>query len=249
MKTARSVVITGANGGIGQALCALFQENGWSVIATDLHPLAKASCDRYVSADLLKVSNDSSYRDDRLRQLRACLPDSWKLDVLINNAARQVVAPVEQLTASDWQDTYNVNVTAPFLLVQGLLKELESSRGMVINIASVHAYLTKPQFVAYATSKAALVGFTRALAVELGGRVRVNAVCPAAVSTPMLLAGFEGNEEGLAKLAAYHPSQCIGTPEDIAGVALALASSFSTYMSGAIINVDGGIGSRLYDPA
>ena len=249
MNAPRSVLITGANGGIGRALCALFQKNGWYVIATDLQPSPQAVCERYVSADLLQVSAESSYREDRLRQLRACLPDPGKLDALINNAARQVVAPIETLTASDWQDTYNVNVTAPFLLVQGLLKELERSHGMVINIGSVHAQLTKPQFAAYATSKAALVGLTRSLAVELGGRVRVNAVCPAAVSTPMLVAGFEGDEEGLAKLASYHPSRCIGTPEDVAAVVLALASSLSYYVSGTIINLDGGISSRLFDPA
>jgi len=249
MIRARSVLITGANGGIGQALCALFQQNGWFVVATDIQHTRQAACDRYVSADLLKLSSESSYREDRLRELRACLPEPENLDALINNAARQVVAPVEKLTASDWQDTFSVNVTAPFLLVQGLLKELERSHGTVINIGSIHAQLTKPHFSAYATSKAALVGLTRALAVELGGRVRVNAVCPAAVSTPMLVAGFEGDPEGLAKLASYHPSRCIGTPEDVAGVVLALASSLSNYVNGSIINLDGGISSRLFDPA
>lgn len=249
MNHPRTVLITGANGGIGQALCALFRQNGWFVVATDIQRTHQASCDRYLSADLLQVSSDSSYREDRLRELRACLPDSGRLDALINNAAKQVVAPVEKLTASDWHDTFGVNVTAPFLLVQGLLKELEHGGGTVINIGSVHAELTKPQFVAYATSKAALVALTRALAVELGGRVRVNAVCPAAVSTPMLLAGFEGNEEGLSKLAGCHPSRCIGTPEEIAGMVFALASSLSHYVNGAVLNVDGGIGSRLCDPA
>ena len=249
MNASRSVLITGANGGIGRALCALFQKNGWYVIATDIQPAPQAVCERYVSADLLQVSAESSYREDRLRQLRACLPDPGKLDALINNAAHQVVAPIETLTASDWQDTYNVNVTAAFLLVQGLLNELEQGHGAVINIGSVHAQLTKPQFAAYATSKAALVGLTRSLAVELGGRVRVNAVCPAAVSTPMLVAGFGGDAQGLATLASYHPSRCIGTPEDVADAVLALASSRSNYITGAILNLDGGISSRLFDPA
>ena len=75
MNAPRSVLITGANGGIGRALCALFQKNGWYVIATDLQPSPQAVCERYVSADLLQVSAESSYREDRLRQLRACLPD------------------------------------------------------------------------------------------------------------------------------------------------------------------------------
>lgn len=249
MSRQRSVLITGANGGMGEALCALFRQRGWFVIATDLHPEPASVCQVYVSADLLRVSMEPPYRADCLQRMQACLPDPGRLDILINNAARQIVAPVERLTAADWQETMNVNVTAAFLLVQGLLRELECARGMVINIASVHAQLTKPQFTAYATSKAAVVGLTRALAVELGGRVRVNAVCPAAVATPMLVAGFEGHEGGLDKLAACHPSRCIGTPEDVAGLVLSLTDHRSHYINGAIINVDGGIGSRLFDPA
>ncbi len=249
MSRQRSVLITGANGGMGKALCALFQQRGWCVIATDLHPEPAAMCKTYVAADLLRVGMEPSYCADCLRRMQASLPDPGRLDLLINNAARQVVAPVERLTAADWQETMTVNVTAAFLLVQGFLRELECAGGMVINIASVHAQLTKSQFTAYATSKAAVVGFTRALAVELGGRVRVNAVCPAAVATPMLVAGFEGNTEGLDKLAACHPSRCIGMPEDVAGLVFSLTEQSSHYITGAIINVDGGIGSRLFDPA
>lgn len=249
MNRQRSVLITGANGGMGAALCALFQQRGWYVIATDLQPEPASACQAYVAADLSRISMEPSYWADRLQRVQACLPDSGRLDLLINNAARQIVAPIERLTAADWQETMQVNVTAAFLLVQGLLKELECAGGMVINIASVHAQLTKSQFTAYATSKAAVVGLTRALAVELGGRVRVNAVCPAAVATPMLVAGFEGNTEGLEKLAACHPSRCIGTPEDVAGLVFSLTEHSSHYINGAIINVDGGIGSRLFDPA
>jgi NAD(P)-dependent dehydrogenase (short-subunit alcohol dehydrogenase family) len=249
MSQQRSVLITGANGGMGEALCALFQQRGWFVIATDLHPKPASVCQAYVAADLVRVSMEPPYRAGCLQRMHACLPDPGRLDLLINNAARQIVAPVERLTAADWHETMDVNVTAAFLLVQGFLRELEAAHGMVINIASVHAQLTKPQFTAYATSKAAVVGLTRALAVELGGRVRVNAVCPAAVATPMLVAGFEGNQEGLDQLAACHPSRCIGTPQDVAGLVFSLTEQSSHYITGAIINVDGGIGSRLFDPA
>ncbi len=249
MNIPRSVLITGANGGIGQALCTTFRKSSWYVIATDLQPTSRVICDCYVPSDLLRFSVDSSYREDCLAQLRAGLPARGRLDALINNAARQVVAPIERLTPADWQETYAINVMAPFLLVQGLLQELASNSGTVINIGSIHAQLTKPHFSAYAASKAALLGLTRALAVELGGRVRVNAVCPAAVATPMLVSGFAGDEAGVSVLARYHPSQCIGQPEDVSAAVLMLASSTSKYVSGSIINLDGGISSRLFDPA
>ena len=95
----------------------------------------------------------------------------------MNNAAVQILAPADAITFDQWRETLDTNLLAPFLLTQALLPELERGRGSVVNVASIHANLTKPGFVAYATSKAALVGLTRSLAVDLGGRVRVNAVC------------------------------------------------------------------------
>jgi NAD(P)-dependent dehydrogenase (short-subunit alcohol dehydrogenase family) len=249
MKVSRSVLITGANGGIGRALCAAFRADGWHVIATDRQASSKAPCNSYVAADLSRICTDAAYRRDRLARMRAALPHKGRLGALVNNAALQVVAPVEKLTAADWAATCNVNAIAPFLLVQGLLKELAAARGAVVNVGSIHATQTKAGFSAYATSKAALVGLTRALAVELGGRVRVNAVCPAAVDTPMLRAGFKGNRKKLSALAGCHPSGDIGVPGDIASFVVTLASPAAPYVTGATLNLDGGISSRLFDPA
>jgi NAD(P)-dependent dehydrogenase (short-subunit alcohol dehydrogenase family) len=249
MNAPRSVLITGGNGGIGRALCAAFGQSGWYVIATDIQSAPQAACDEYLRADLLPLGADLPYREEFLGRVKAALPRPGALDALINNAALQIIAPIEQLSAGDWLDTCGVNVIAPFLLVQGLLQELESVNGAVVNVGSIHAKQTKPHFSAYAASKAALVGLTRSLAVELGSRVRVSAVCPAAIVTPMLAAGFAQNPEGLARLADYHPSRSIGLPEDVAGVVVMLASSVSKYVTGVIVNIDGGISSRLFDPS
>jgi NAD(P)-dependent dehydrogenase (short-subunit alcohol dehydrogenase family) len=102
--------------------------------------------------------------------------------------------------------------------------------------------------VCYATSKAALVGLTRALAVDLGSRVRVNAINPAAVATPMLLDGFKGKEALYAALGGMHPLGRIAEPAEIAQVALFLASRKAAFITGAAFDVDGGILSRLHDP-
>ena len=115
-------------------------------------------------------------------------------------------------------------------------------------MSSVHATATKPGFIAYATSKTALVGLTRSLAVDLGPRVRVNCILPAATDTPMLRAGFEGNPQGLAELGAMHPIGRIATPEEVAHVAVFLASKDAAVITGAAFAIDGGIGGRLHDP-
>ena len=243
----RTALITGANGDIGRALCAAFRGAGWRIIASDQDETAGSSVDAYHEMELARLCRDTAYRTEMLACLQAGLGNDG-LHVLINNAATQIMAPVEQLTADDWHTTLDVNLIAPFLLTQVLLSELQKANGSVINIASIHAQLTKPRFTAYATSKAALVGLTQSLAVELGGRVRVNAICPAAITTSMLEAGFEGNPQGLVKLASYHPSGCIGTPEDVARAALFLAEADNSFLNGSVIGLDGGIASRLHDP-
>ncbi|RLA51491.1 MAG: SDR family NAD(P)-dependent oxidoreductase [Gammaproteobacteria bacterium] len=242
----RTALITGANGGVGRSLCHTFRGRGWRVIATDIVESVDFQTSLYLPMDLNRIATDDEYCKNRIESLLDVLRDG--LDCLVNNAAYQVVAPIEELSVSDWHKAFNTNVTSAFLLVRELLGPLRSSRGSVVNIASIHAQLTKPNFTAYAASKAALEGLTRALAVEIGDRVRVNAIVPAAVSTPMLAAGFDDSESGLAILGRYHPSNCIGEPVDVAKMAYFLADSDSRFLNGSVIGLDGGIASRLHDP-
>ena len=242
----RAVIITGAAGGIGTALCCAFKDAGYRTIAVDKQA-DQIICDAFVLIDLDHYCCDPLYRveaDERLLIAVGKTP----LTVLVNNAAVQILGDTSSLSASDWQSSLNVNLLAPFFLAQSLLERLESGQGSIINISSIHASLTKPGFVCYATSKAALVGLTRSMAVDIGARVRVNAICPAAVMTPMLKAGFESKPELLADLAALHPVGRIGVPEEIAAATLFLASEKTGFLNGAILGIDGGIASRLYDP-
>jgi NAD(P)-dependent dehydrogenase (short-subunit alcohol dehydrogenase family) len=244
----KTVIITGAAGGIGYALVRVFHDAGYRVIATDrVEQPPDFSCAHYQPADLDRFVRDEAYAGDIVKSLRAALNGS-PLDVLINNAATQILGGADSLTRRNWQTTLDVNLLAPFLLIQALLPELEAAKGCVINIGSIHARLTKKNFVAYATSKAALAGMTRALAVDLGPRVRINAIEPAAIETDMLKAGFAGKPELYAQLEVCHPQQRIGTPEEVARLALAVADGGMNFMHGACIGLDGGISGRLYDP-
>jgi NAD(P)-dependent dehydrogenase (short-subunit alcohol dehydrogenase family) len=243
MKTA---LITGADGGIGTALCRSFRDAGYRVMATDRDERLSLEGD-YVAADLIRFSEDETYRHTVTRALRAAVGQDH-LKVIIHNAAVQVLGGCNTLSLDDWQRTLHTNLLAPFFLSQAFLSDLESNHGSIIHIASIHARLTKPGFVAYATSKAALEGLTRAMAVDLGPRIRVNAISPAATSTPMLEAGFKGHPTAQAELQAAHPLGRIATPQEIAQAALFLASDAASFMSGSVLSVDGAIGARLHDP-
>lgn len=242
----QTALITGAAGGIGVALCRAFRSAGYRTIGLDI-ARARADCDVFIDMDLERLCADEQYQSDATTQLITEI-GSATLRVLVNNAAVQILGDSSKLTVATWQKTLHVNVLAPFLLSQALLQHLERTGGSVINIASIHASLTKPGFVAYATSKAALVGLTRSMAVDLGSRVRVNAICPAAIATPMLLEGFEENQPALNLLAGMHPIGRIGTPDEVANVAVFLASADAAFINGAVLGVDGGIGGRLHDP-
>src|SRR5690606_2790115 len=244
----KALVITGAAGGIGRALVEEFSAAGYRVLALDrLAPSEVDSEWHYLECDLHRLVLDPRYATDVLEQLRALLQGA-NLKALINNAAVQVVRPIEQLSREDWAETLAVNMLAPFILVKRLLPELEASRGYVLNISSIHAKQTKPYFVAYATSKAALSGLTRAMAVELGGRIRVNAIEPAAIDTGMLKAGFAGKEGLLPLLEKCHPTGSIGTPAELAGLALSIVEGAAQFMNGACISLDGGISAALTEP-
>ncbi len=242
---AMTALITGAAGGIGCALCAEFREAGYQVIATDVASASGIVCDRFVEVDLKAVCRDEACLKEFVQQLNL---SASGLTVLVNNAGVQILNRTDAVSVEDWRDTLDVNVLAPFLLTRAVLPYLEKVNGSVVNIGSVHATATKPGFVSYATSKAALVGLTRALAVDLGGRVRVNVINPAAVATPMLLHGFEGKDAQFAALAGMHPMGRIAEPAEIAQAALFLASRNARFITGAAFNVDGGILARLHDP-
>ncbi|QWD70702.1 SDR family NAD(P)-dependent oxidoreductase [Polynucleobacter sp. UB-Siik-W21] len=243
----KTAIVTGANGGIGSYISNALTVSGWRVIGIDkVFDKGFFSEDNFLM-DLEKFGEDDCFHDIQLKRLKECLKDD-KLDLLINNAAVQLVKPLEQISRLDFQKVLNINLVSAFLLSRDLVPCLEKARGSIINITSIHANLTKPYFSTYAISKAALTGLTKALAVELGSRVRVNAICPAAIDTEMLRSGFVGNEQNLLRLGKFHPSGEIGSVDNVFEAIQYLAGSKNNFLNGVILNIDGGISSRLHDP-
>ncbi len=249
----KSVLITGAAGGIGFGLVETLARAGWSVVGSD-HPSAPPSeklrklCDAWIPTDLAVLSRDpvqlAWFREAVLLATRRS-----EFRAIVHNAALQRLGAFEQLGEADWHQTLEVNLMAPVVINRALLSELKRYQGAIVHIGSIHSQLTKPGFAAYATSKAALTGLTRSMAVELGGSVRVNAIEPAAICTPMLEAGFNGSPDLKAQLEAFHPTGAIGKPNDVARAVMFLLNSDNTFLNGCVLPLGGGIHSRLHDPA
>lgn len=248
-----TVLITGAAGGIGVGLVEALVEAGWSVLGSD-HPSNQPSnhlrqyCRAWIPADLVALSRNphllETFRADVLSAV-----GNDELMAVVHNAAVQRLGLFEQLGIADWQETLDVNLMAPMAISRALLPQLKRQRGSIVHIGSIHSQLTKPGFTAYATSKAALAGLTRAMAVELGDSVRVNAIEPAAIATPMLEAGFAQNPDVRAQLDAFHPAGSIGSPGDVARTVLFLLDPANRFLNGCLLPLGGGIHSRLHDPS
>ena len=244
----KTVLITGAAGGIGRALVDEFHKAGYEVIAVDrITRPEHLSYDHYLQIDLASLVEDEDYAKNTFIHIRELLGRRG-LNALVNNAAVQILGGADSLTRGDWRQTLDVNLIAPFLVTQALLHELEGAKGSVVNISSIHAKLTKKNFVAYATSKAALSAMTKALAVDLGPRVRVNAIEPAAVETKMLKASFESKPELYRQLKACHPQERISQPEEVARLVLAITDGSIGFLHGSCIGIDGGVSGCLHDP-
>ena len=242
------VLITGASGGIGKVLCRRFLENGYHVVATsqsadDLDTSGLT----FIPADLELMTRDEAVLGSFKKDVLTAMGNRPVL-ALINNAAVQILGSTENLTCDNLLESFRVNTLAPFALIKAFLENLEKAKGSVVNVGSVHASATKPEFTAYATSKSALHGLTRALAVDLGGRIRVNTIAPAATRTPMLMAGFDGREKAFEELEKFHPIKRIAEPEEVGDLAVFLCSDKAQFITGATFVLDGGILSRLHDP-
>jgi len=242
-----NVLITGANGGIGKALCDIFSKNKYKVIATDIHQKPHCQCTNYIQQDLREICK-SSFVENKLKDKISQILNKEKLHALINNAAIQQTGKIESLQTSDWYESYEVNVFAPFLLIKMFMKDHFAQKGAIVNISSIHTYQTKKYFSIYSSSKSALTGMTKALALELAPDIRINSIHPAAVDTEMLSSGFKNNLHKIDELKKVHPIDRIATPDEVAELALFLCSEKSSFMTGSHIRLDGGIGSVLNEP-
>lgn len=244
----RVVLITGIAGGIGSATARVFADAGWYVIGTDRRPVDRLSfVDYFLHADIASPDVPQAIMNEVGERV-------GRLDALVNNAALQICKPLIETSIEEWDATMASNVRSVFLSTRHAYTLLRQSGGSIVNVSSVHAVATSRGIAAYAASKGALLALTRATALEFGpDHVRVNAVLPGAVDTPMLHAGLSrGHVEGgsvdelVRGLGKKHVMGRVGQPEEIGRTILFLADrEQSSFMTGQALVVDGGATARL----
>jgi glucose 1-dehydrogenase len=242
----RIVLITGSNGDIGRAIAKKFKLHDWTVYGVDKDKCLDST---YIDVFFHKDVTENNAIKDIIEEIEQ---KEDKLDCIINNAALQICKPIWKITDEEWDATYNCNVKSIFLFSKygiNLLKK--SANPNIINIGSVHATNTSDEISTYASSKAAIVGLTKNLAIELGKfNIRVNCLSPGAINTKMLRNGLNRNhagsgtiEERLSTLSKGHILGKIGTPENVSEFAYYIINN--NFITGSNLIMDGGATIKL----
>lgn len=246
----RTMLITGAAGGIGRATVNLFAESGWKVVGVDRSEFGEGFPENgiFIKADISEAADLEAI----FSQAQSF---SERLDALVNNAAVQIAKPLLETSVEEWDAVMVSNLRAVFLsvkLAHPLFKT--AGGGAIVNVSSVHAVATSANIAAYAASKGGMLALTRAMAIEFApDNIRVNAILPGAVDTPMLRAGLARGHLGegslpdrLENLANKTVIGRVGTPDEIAHAIFFLADETqSSFMTGQAMVVDGGATARL----
>lgn len=236
----RVAMVTGGASGIGEATCRAFAEAGARVIVADLNADAAARLAMEIGkarAVAMDIGSEKSV-ENAFSQIE-------HLDVLVNNAGIGLVGSIEETSVEDFNRLMQVNVTGVYLVTRAAMPKLLASKGNVINIGSVAGVVGIKKRFAYCATKGAVVAMTRQLAVEYPQQIRVNCICPGTVDSPFVesyLEKYHKHEKDKVRqeLNQRQPIGRLGKPEEIANLALYLASDEAAFVTGSVVSIDGG---------
>ena len=242
-------VVTGAASGIGRAIAIGYAREGAQVALLDVNAKAAEEAAqeiREAGGQAMSFALDVTRREDCVAVAKRIAEQVGKVSILVNNAGiarRNGMLGAAEAVIKDWEDIIAINLTGVFNVTHAFLEPLRAGKGRIVNIGSIQSFVhvRTPSSPAYTASKHGVLGFTKALAAELGkDGVRVNAIGPGFIETPLNAATRANNPELAKTFVAHTPLGRAGKPEDIVGPAIFLASDLSAYVTGSIVMVDGG---------
>ena len=248
----RVAVVTGAGSGIGRASAVEFAKEGARVVVADINLAGALETVKHIEAaggQALAVETDVSQPVSVQKLVDETLRAFSQVHVLVNNAAIQVNKTVEDTTVEEWNREIAVNLGGVFLCSKFFLPHLRRTKGTIINMSSVNGFFVEPRCAGYCATKAAIIGLTKAMAIDHGKEgVRVNCICPGYIDAGLAWGYFEAQADPAAArqtAGKLHALWRIGRPEEVARVAVFLASDEASFMTGSAVVVDGGFGSGL----
>ena len=238
--TNKTVVVTGGAKGIGAATAKSFYDAGATVIILDIAHRRDISDERMILLEC-DVSNEAAVKS----AFENISKKFSSIDFLINNAGIQRYGTVTETSAEEWDHVMNVNLKSFFLCSKYAIPLMLQQKGVIINVASVQAFLSQQKVAAYTTAKTAILGLTRSIAVDYAPQIRCVAVCPGTIDTPMLrdsLALSPDPDAVMQECIDMHLTKRIGTPNEVAELILYLCDDKASFITGQAIRIDGGLG-------
>jgi NAD(P)-dependent dehydrogenase (short-subunit alcohol dehydrogenase family) len=248
----RVVVVTGSGSGIGRACAIEFAIAGAKVVVADINMEGAEETVKQISISngtAVAFKTDVSNPESVKKLVSFTIKTYSKIDALINNAAIQVNKTIEDITFEEWNLQMSVNVGGIFLCSKYFLPYLRQTKGNIVSMSSVNGFFVEPVCAGYCTTKAAIIGLTKAMAIDHGNEgIRVNCICPGYIDAGLAEGYFQSQPDpakARREAGKLHALWRIGKPEEVARVAVFLASDDATFMTGASVVVDGGFGSGL----
>lgn len=236
-------IITGGASGIGKATALLFAKEGCKVVIADIDSKSGKKVEKTIKnngGEAFFIKTDVTNSSEVKRLMDRTVEKYGKLDILFNNAGIYFKKNFEELSEDDWDKTLDINLKGAFLCSKYALPLLKKTKGTIINNASISGISPVHESAAYSASKAGLINLTKSMALEYSKKgIRVNCVCPGPILTPLLKKALPTKKD-MEEVASNIPIKRIGRPEEVAKVVLFLASEDASYVTGAIITVDGG---------
>ncbi|MCJ8014887.1 SDR family oxidoreductase [Paenibacillus sp. KQZ6P-2] len=235
-------IVTGGASGIGEASVRLFAEEGAKVVIADFSERGQAVSDELNQEgfDTLFVKTDVTKEQEVIHMVEQTVAKYGKLDILFANAGIAQDGPADQLSFDNWQRTIDINLTGVFLCDKYAIKQMleQEHGGAIVNCGSIHSHVGKANVTAYASAKGGVKLLTQTLSTNYAAKgIRVNAVCPGYIDTPLI----KGRSEALNQhLIGLHPMGRLGKPEEVAKAVLFLASDDASFITGTSLLVDGG---------
>ncbi|WP_143962789.1 SDR family oxidoreductase [Litoribacter populi] len=238
----KTVVISGGTKGIGAACATLFYDEGANVIVLDI----EKPFDFETKANW-HYQNCNIAKGEEVREAFSSIKSKFDhIDYLINNAGIQKYGSVTETSESDWDLVFDVNLKGAFLCAQNALPLMVSQKkGVIINVASVQAFVSQQKVAAYTTAKTAMLGLTRSIAIDYAPYVRCVAVCPGTINTPMVhdsIALSPNPDEVMQECVDMHLTNRIGEPTEVAELIAFLCEDKASFITGEAIRIDGGLG-------
>ena len=254
-------LVTGGRGGIGRAICQRFVKEGAKVFAADLNHGGSLPNEADTAMNgVTFIQLDVTKEADAIAAMKTVESANGKLDILVNAAGIEIEKTIEDTSLDEWNQSFAVNVTGTFLTSKYALPLMrkasaDGNSASIINFGSYDGFIADPGLAAYCATKGAVHALTKAMACDHGPEgIRVNAICPGYIDTPMLQSFFEGdgsggeggNIESLQQAVKdVHPMRTYGTPDDIANLVNWLASDEARYASGQLWVLDGGLSAQV----